>query len=65
MTSWCAIWPPGPGAGDLRLVGEGGSLAWLAKTVIEAGPEGEMDGHLGYAKHDPAGSRCRAGPAAA
>jgi hypothetical protein len=42
-------------AGGLRLVGEGGLLAQLAKTVIEAGLEGEMDGHLGYDKHDPAG----------
>jgi transposase-like protein len=42
-------------AGGLRLVGEGGLLAQLAKTVIEAGLEGEMDDHLGYTKHDPAG----------
>lgn len=42
-------------AGGLRLVGEGGLLAQLAKTVIEAGLEGEMDDHLGYDKHDPAG----------
>jgi transposase-like protein len=42
-------------AGGLRLVGEGGLLAQLAKTVIEAGLEGEMDDHLGYERHDPAG----------
>lgn len=42
-------------AGGLRLVGEGGLLAQLAKTVIEAGLEGEMDDHLGYGRHDPAG----------
>jgi putative transposase len=42
-------------AGGLRLVGEGGLLAQLAKTVIEAGLEGEMDDHLGYERHDPVG----------
>jgi transposase-like protein len=42
-------------AGGLRLVGEGGLLSQLARTVIEAGLEGEMDDHLGYDKHDPAG----------
>jgi transposase-like protein len=37
------------------LTGEGGLLARLTKTVLEASLEGEMDGHVGYAKHDPAG----------
>jgi hypothetical protein len=27
----------------------------LTKRVFEAAPEGEMDEHLGYGKHDPAG----------
>jgi putative transposase len=27
----------------------------LTKTVLEAAFEGEMDDHLGYAKHDPTG----------
>ena len=39
----------------LRLTGADGLLAQLTKTVIESAAEGEMDDHLGYAKHDPAG----------
>jgi putative transposase len=39
----------------LQLTGEGGLLARLTKTVIESALEGELDDHLGYAKHDPAG----------
>jgi len=39
----------------LRLTGEGGLLARLTKRVVEAALEGEMDDHLGYPKHDPAG----------
>ena len=39
----------------LQLTGEGGLLARLTKTVLEAALEGELDDHLGYAKHDPAG----------
>jgi transposase-like protein len=39
----------------LQLTGEGGLLARLTKRVVESALEGEMDGHLGYAKHDPAG----------
>ena len=42
-------------AEGLRLSGEGGLLARLAKIVIEGALEGEMDAHLGYGKHDPAG----------
>lgn len=42
-------------AEGLKLTGEGGLLARLTKTVIEASLEGEMDGHIGYAKHDPTG----------
>ena len=42
-------------AEGLRLTGEGGLLARLAKIVIEGALEGEMDAHLGYGKHDPAG----------
>ncbi len=40
-------------AGGLRLTGEGGLLGKLTKMVIEGALEGEMDNHLGYAKHDP------------
>jgi len=39
----------------LRLTGEDGLLAQLTKRIIEAAAEGELDDHLGYAKHDPAG----------
>jgi putative transposase len=39
----------------LRLTGEDGLLAQLTKTIIESAAEGEMDAHLGYAKHDSAG----------
>lgn len=34
---------------------EGGLLRQLTKVVVEAALEGEMDAHLGYGKHDPAG----------
>ncbi len=39
----------------LRLTGEDGLLAQLTKRIIESAAEGEMDVHLGYAKHDGAG----------
>jgi putative transposase len=39
----------------MSLTGPGGLLAELTKRVVESALEGEMDGHLGYAKHDPAG----------
>jgi transposase-like protein len=39
----------------LQLTGEGGLLGQLTKRVVEGALEGEMDAHLGYAKHDPAG----------
>ena len=42
-------------AEGLQLTGEGGLLTRLTKTVIESALEGELDDHLGYAKHDPAG----------
>jgi putative transposase len=42
-------------AEDLRLTGEGGLLGRLTKVAVECALEGEMDGHLGYGKHDPAG----------
>ena len=35
--------------------GPGGLLGRLTKVVLEGALEGEMDAHLGYAKHDPAG----------
>jgi putative transposase len=42
-------------AEGLRLTGESGLLARLTKVVVESALEGEMDDHLGYGKHDPAG----------
>jgi len=42
-------------AEGLRLTGEGGLLARLTKLVVESALEGEMEDHLGYARHDPAG----------
>jgi putative transposase len=42
-------------AEGLQLIGEGGLLSRLTKTVLESALEGELDDHLGYAKHDPAG----------
>src|SRR6201981_2260059 len=42
-------------AGGLQLTGEGGLLGKLTKMVVEGALEGELDGYLGYGKHDPAG----------
>ncbi len=42
-------------AGGLKLAGEGGLLGRLTKMVVEGALEGELDDHLGYGKHDPAG----------
>jgi putative transposase len=42
-------------AEGLSLTGPGGLLSRLTKVVLEGALEGEMDAHLGYAKHDPAG----------
>lgn len=39
----------------MSLVGPGGLLSGLTKTVLEAALEGEMTEHLGYEAHDPAG----------
>ncbi len=39
----------------LELTGEGGLLARLTKRVVDSALEGELDDHLGYAKHDAGG----------
>ncbi len=39
----------------LKLTGEGGLLGKLIKMVIDGALEGELDDHLGYSRHDPAG----------
>src|SRR2546421_2536154 len=41
--------------GGLKLTGEGGLLGKLTKMVVEGALEGELDDHLGYGKHAPAG----------
>src|SRR5512142_2605813 len=41
--------------GGLKLTGQGGLLGRLTKMVVEGALEGELDDHLGYGKHDPAG----------
>ena len=42
-------------AEGVELIGPGGLLTGLTKTVLETALEAEMTGHLGYEKHDPAG----------
>jgi hypothetical protein len=38
-----------------RVFRTGGLLGKLTKIVVEGALEGELDDHLGYGKHDPAG----------
>jgi len=42
-------------AEGVELVGPGGLLTGLTKTVLETALEAEISEHLGYDKHDPAG----------
>jgi len=42
-------------AEGMSLTGPGGLLGRLTKVVLEGALEGELDAHLGYGKHDPAG----------
>ena len=42
-------------AEGVQLVGEGGLLTGLTKSVLETALEEELSDHLGYDKHDPAG----------
>jgi putative transposase len=42
-------------AEGLQLTGEGGLLAQLTNRVVESALDGELDDHLGYSRHDPAG----------
>jgi putative transposase len=39
----------------IPLSGEGGLLKQLTRMVLETALQGEMDAHLGYGKHEPAG----------
>jgi putative transposase len=43
-------------AEGVSLTGPGGLLGRLTKVVLESALDGEMDAHLGYGKHDPAGN---------
>ena len=45
----------GMGRGLPRVFRTGGLLGKLTKMVVEGALEGELDDHLGYGKHDPAG----------
>jgi putative transposase len=42
-------------AEGVELVGPGGLLTGLTKTVLETALEAELSEHLGYDKHDPVG----------
>jgi putative transposase len=42
-------------ADGMAISGEGGLMQQLTKIVLESSLQGEMDVHLGYDKHDPAG----------
>jgi putative transposase len=42
-------------ADGVQLIGEGGLLTGLTKSVLECAVEEEMSAHLGYDKYDPAG----------
>jgi putative transposase len=42
-------------AEGVPLTGPGGLLGRLTRVVLESALDGEMDAHLGYRKHDPAG----------
>ena len=42
-------------ADGVELVGPGGLLTGLTKTVLETALEAEMTEHLGYQRHDPVG----------
>jgi transposase-like protein len=40
---------------NIELVGPGGLLGQLTKSVLETALDAEVKEHLGYEKHDPAG----------
>ncbi|EUA51616.1 transposase, Mutator family protein [Mycobacterium xenopi 3993] len=53
-SSWSGSWWIGP-LGGAAVDREDGLLGQLTKRIIESAAQGELDDHLGYAKHDPAG----------
>jgi len=46
-------------ADGVKLIGPGGLLTGVTKTVIETALEAELSEYLGYDKHDPAGRKPR------
>jgi hypothetical protein len=50
-----AAWATQARRAGVALMGGGGVFSRCTSTSSEASLEGELDGHLGYAKHDPAG----------
>jgi transposase-like protein len=55
MSSWPGSWSSVRARKGVELVGPGGLLTDLTKTVLEAALEVEMEDHLGYTKHAPEG----------
>jgi putative transposase len=49
-------------AQGVELLRQDGLLSQLTEAVLERGLAEEMTGHLGYEKHDPAGSRVNVRP---
>lgn len=44
-------------ADGVQLIGEGGLLTGLTKSVLECAVEEERSAHLGYDRYDPVGAR--------
>ena len=55
MRDWAQALVARARADGVELTGDGGLLTGLVRQVLQAGLEVEMEDHLGYAAHDPAG----------
>jgi putative transposase len=55
MRDWAQALVARARADGVELTGDGGLLTGLVRQVLQAGLEVEMEDHLGYAPHDPAG----------
>jgi transposase-like protein len=55
MRDWAEALVARARADGVELTGEGGLLTGLIKQVLQTGLEVEMEEHLGYERHDPAG----------
>ena len=53
--SWPRPWWSRPAREGVELIGPGGLLTGLTKSVLETAVEEEISEHLGYDKHDPVG----------